>query len=146
MIPLVLAVDDDRSSHILLRAHLLDEKFCAHFVGQASGRDALEFLTTLPATEIPVDFPDVIFLDINMPEMDGWEFLDALTPVLQRHEKLPAIVMLSATNTDEAKEKAAAHPLVLSITTKPLRGEVLDFLRHYPTLKSFFDQSDISNA
>jgi CheY-like chemotaxis protein len=62
--------------------------------------------------------PDIIFLDLNMPLMDGWEFLDAL-------EKKSLInkvcVFICSSSIDVAdKERASTHPLIKSYIEKPL--------------------------
>jgi len=66
--------------------------------------------------------PDVLFLDINMPRIDGWEFLDELK---NRNIHIPFIVMLSTSMNINDKKRAENHPLVSHFQSKPIE---VDFL------------------
>lgn len=121
--PIVLAIDDDRSSQILLRAHLMDEQFCSDFIGISNGKDALSYLEQVIADNNTDILPNIILLDINMPEMSGWEVLENLKPILQKMSLPPVVILVSATNTAEDLEMAQNHPFVLDITTKPLSND-----------------------
>lgn len=66
-----------------------------------------------------VDWPECIFLDLNMPGMDGWQFLDALQ-ALPSPGTRPSVVILSSSVMMEDIERALRHPLVEGYLTKPL--------------------------
>ena len=68
-------------------------------------------------------FPDIIFLDINMPEMNGWEFLDKFQELKLSHP--PKFVMLSSSNYHKDKERGKNHPLVFDYIEKPLEEDDL---------------------
>ena len=71
------------------------------------------------------DLDTALFLDINMPAMDGWEFLDKFSsfpPGLHAQYK---IFILSSSIDPEDKEKAENHPHVQGYYSKPLRKETL---------------------
>ncbi|NKB35402.1 MAG: response regulator [Pseudomonadales bacterium] len=138
--PIVLAIDDDRSSQILMRAHLEDVQFCSEFIGKSNGRDALSYLQDLIVAPSP-NLPDLILLDIHMPEMSGWEFLDAIAPIMEKYTPSPVIVLLSATNTVDDIERAKNHPAILDITTKPISNEYLNFLKQREELSDLFAKS-----
>lgn len=68
--------------------------------------------------------PDVIFLDLNMPFMNGWEFLE-------EYEKLGLLIpvcVLSSSIQKSDKERALAHPSVAEYLSKPLQPVGLDRL------------------
>tara|TARA_Y100000768_G_scaffold297361_1_gene231124 strand:+ start:11 stop:391 length:381 start_codon:yes stop_codon:yes gene_type:complete len=68
-------------------------------------------------TAIAEKQPDLLFLDINMPEMDGWETLEQLASKALTNYK---IHILSSSIDHLDHEKAKKHPLVLSFIEKPL--------------------------
>lgn len=138
--PIVLAIDDDRSSQILLRAHLEDEQFCSLFIGKSNGFDALSFLKDLARQSNQQNLPDIILLDINMPEMTGWEFLEKINPTLNSLASKPLVILLSATNTAEDIELAIKNTAVFDITTKPITNEYLDSLKSKAELRKFFEE------
>lgn len=141
MIPLVLSIDDDRNSQIIMEAYLKDVDFCHAFVAKENGQEALDYLISLIQDSKPTLWPTIIFLDINMPVLDGWGFLDSFSLVANRFEKLPAIVMVSATNTPEDIDRATNHPLVTQLVTKPVNSTELDRLRTSPELRHYFADS-----
>ncbi len=63
--------------------------------------------------------PDLIFLDLGLDKMDGWEFLDVLQKLLGR-SKMPEIYILSAFGKAKDRELAQQHPHVLGYIDKPL--------------------------
>jgi CheY-like chemotaxis protein len=65
--------------------------------------------------------PNLIFLDINMPVMDGWEFLSELG---KRHDDLPFQIIITSSSVDpEDRQKAELHPLVKGFLEKPITKE-----------------------
>ena len=60
--------------------------------------------------------PDVVFLDINMPVMDGWEFLDSLKNM---NHKVPVYIVSSSIEPDDLI-KAKQEPMVVKFIEKPL--------------------------
>ena len=120
---LVLLVDDldaDNYYHKVVLRNL----DCAEQVAVAmNGQKALEFLTTKVGNEFPK--PDLIMLDINMPVMDGWEFLAA-------YEKLPAdlrdgivMMMVSTSLNEDDHENARQSDSIRDFIPKPLSEEKL---------------------
>ncbi|GAB4328199.1 MAG: response regulator [Flammeovirgaceae bacterium] len=68
--------------------------------------------------QIEVVQPDIIFLDLNMPLMDGWEFLEALAKK-DIATKINIFICSSSIDITD-KERASAHPLIKSYIEKPL--------------------------
>ena len=140
MVPLVFSVDDDATGQIILRAFLNDEAFCDEFVSHQSPVAALKDLTSRAQNDFD-RFPEVLFIDIRMPEMDGWELVEQIIPLVQDRDRLPAIVMLTGTATREDHERALANPFVFTLEEKPLNMELLYELRGYRAIKQYFDSS-----
>jgi len=139
MIPLVLSIDDDQTSQILMRAYIKDEGFCTQFVSKSDGQEAIDYLIDLAKAASAQVWPDVIFLDISMPVLDGWGFLDGFAALCSQHKKQPIVVMVSATNTPEDLARAKANPLVHSLTIKPISHYAIEQLRQLSSLRHFFE-------
>lgn len=75
------------------------------------GQEALEILKDLP------EQPGVIFLDINMPRMNGHEFLDEYS---QWEKQANVVIMLTSSDQEKDREKSVAHKCVKKYFTKPL--------------------------
>lgn len=89
-----------------------------------SAREALEFLTQRASNS---ELPNLIFLDIRMPDIDGFEFLQEFSELPQRVLELCKIVMLSSTIDPLELEMARNSPFVLAFIPKPLtRDKVLE--------------------
>ncbi len=139
MIPLVLSIDDDQSSQILMRAYLKDESFCNDFVSKVNGKEALDYLTDLCGAATASNWPAVIFLDINMPILDGWGFLKQFESLCKEHATYPTIIMVSATTPSEDRDRANAHPMVLSLVQKPINSAIIEQISQVPSLRHFFN-------
>jgi putative two-component system response regulator len=91
----ILLIDDD-VIHLSITEISLKEKYDIHMV--KSGKEALEFL------EKSQIIPDLIMLDILMPEMDGWTVFDKINDIAAL--KFTPIMFFSSLDDDETKEKA----------------------------------------
>jgi CheY-like chemotaxis protein len=122
----VLLVDDDLEEIELFRDLLseIDESIIYHFA--VNGKDALAKLTTKG-----IALPDIIFMDINMPGMNGWECLRRMkaTPELSQ---VP-VVMYSTSSRDSDRQMAvqlgARQYVTKHISYRKFREEVEQILR-----------------
>lgn len=93
----ILLIDDDPATNFLHKLILDQMQITDHIEIAYNGQEAMDYLTHQPDGEDPErkPDPDLIFLDINMPVMDGWEFLDAYQETFEGKRKAIVICMLS---------------------------------------------------
>lgn len=122
----ILLVDDDIPTNYYNKK-IIEKLDCAHHVEACtSGEAALEFLRSDFSSGNPPQ-PELIFLDINMPGMNGFEFLD-------EYEKLPAefrgkvVIMMLTTSVNPHDEERANEKGIKGFVRKPLDKEMLTAL------------------
>ncbi|HVS97602.1 MAG TPA: response regulator [Puia sp.] len=69
--------------------------------------------------------PDLVFLDLNMPVMDGWEFLDEYRSFYPTLGKTIALYILSSTISPDDLKRSQKYPVVSDILIKPLTKDLL---------------------
>lgn len=70
----------------------------------------------------------VLFLDINMPTMSGWEFMEEFQNVTSEIKHHVSIYILSSSVSEADKQKAKVHPDVVDYIEKPLLVDILNRL------------------
>ena len=115
----ILLIDDDKINNFLNRSviekHCGNECVVSEFINP---EEALDFLKACSSTNHE-DCPDVIFLDINMPEMSGFELLEMMDSENIRLSK-SRIFMLSSSLDPHDIEKSKSFETVTDFISKPL--------------------------
>jgi CheY-like chemotaxis protein len=111
---------DDDSIALFLTTQVLQLEGAANNLRTFSGAAvALAYLLPRLATDVPA----IIFLDLNMPELTGWDFLDALGPHASALAGRCRIYLLTSSLAQADTARAAAYPLVAGVIHKPLDQE-----------------------
>ena len=84
--------------------------------------DGLELMSNLE-TVIEPPPPDIIFLDINMPVMNGWQFLDMYQPLRSSLAKEIQVFLVTSSINDEDREFSRRYDCVQDYIVKPLARE-----------------------
>ncbi|MEO0492450.1 MAG: response regulator [Actinomycetota bacterium] len=119
----VVLIDDSEADNFLHRRALETSGLVSEIVIHPDPERGLEHLRGLAADG--AEPPDLLLLDINMPRMTGWEFLDAYRTLPAGHRARTVLYLLSATSNAADHERAARHDVVDGIRTKSLTDEVL---------------------
>lgn len=115
----VLLVDDSDADNYLHTRVLKQTGLVEHVRVARDGHEAMVYL------QAAHPLPDLVFLDINMPRMNGWELLDALSEFPEERRDFPVIVMLTTSIRPEDRARADASPLVADFVDKPLTVELV---------------------
>jgi CheY-like chemotaxis protein len=140
MIRKVLCVDDDTISLTISQLLLKRTGFAAEVDTAIDGSEALEYFENLFANDPdPVgNAPELVLLDINMPVMNGWEFLEEYNPRYAAKLSNTHIIILSSTIDPEDFALAKQYPVVQQFISKPLSIENLEELKVSDFMKKHF--------
>ena len=129
MYPKVLCIDDDPIALLLSKLVLTKANFASEIVPLINGEEALNYLA-LNETKNNYDSNQnlIVFLDLNMPIMDGWEFLEKFQSQYYVNYPNIKIILLTSSVDPSDKERANQFPIVLEFLSKPLSKEVLSRL------------------
>ncbi|WP_291136205.1 response regulator [Flavobacterium sp. UBA7663] len=115
----IFIIDDDPISIIILKKNLELIAISQEIETFSNGKDAFNYLEK----EYHKNEKYVIFLDINMPEMNGWEFLSKVEPFITSQNT--TIYLLTSSINKADMEKATQFPLIKKYLSKPICKEVL---------------------
>ncbi len=119
----VLLVDDDEDANFFQEKLIKKAGFAQTVDKACNGVEALSYLKECIAGKH--DLPEIIFLDLNMPKMNGWLFLEKYNRFSEEiKRKIVLIVLTSSVNPDDA-ERASHTPEVKGYKNKFLNKEQL---------------------
>lgn len=123
MCKLVL-IDDNPIDHYIMRTMLHNNEACKQATYTFDGSMILEFIEEhKSATEL---LPDVIFLDLTMPDFSGWEFLDRFEKIKGDLNKKIELHVMTSSVRESDKERSSQYGCVNSFISKPLSRQTLN--------------------
>lgn len=127
----ILLIDDDEPTNFINELVIKKAACTQKIVVKQGAREALEYLMSKEDGEHPR--PDLIFLDINMPAMNGWDFLEEYRKLDELQKGKIVIVMLTTSLNPDDEEKARKIKEINDFKSKPLTKEILQeiLLRYY---------------
>jgi CheY-like chemotaxis protein len=119
----IMLVDDNTDDNFFHEWEIKQGYPAVTVVAKQTGMDGLEYLKS--KKDKSDLHPDLIFLDINMPGMNGWEFLAAYNKLEEKYKSQAVVVMLTTSENPDDKAKAKAMNSASDFKTKPLNQEML---------------------
>ena len=117
-IKLACIIDDDSIFVYGIKRIMNEIDFCDEIIVYANGESALNELGSL--VQEGKKLPDVILLDLNMPVMDGWVFLDDFVKIPNHNQDHLSLYILSSSINPSDIEKAKNYPIVNKFISKPV--------------------------
>ena len=121
-IDIACLIDDDKMFTYLISKQMKTINFCDGILIFNDGLDALKYLE--PVIESPDSLPSVILLDLNMPVLDGWQFLDEF--IKFKPAKKITIYIVSSSIDQNDHRKAANYSGVSKFYVKPITKQHLN--------------------
>lgn len=115
----VMTIDDSEADQLLMKMLIKEYDIGIEILQAYDGKEALEILADQPKQ------PDVIFLDINMPGMNGHDFLKEYTI---REDQTTVVIMLTSSDQEQDKQKAMSYECVKKYSLKPIEHSDLEEL------------------
>ena len=119
----ILLIDDNEADNYVNRYLVEKSNIADKITVKKSAIEALEFLATLVD-----EFPNVIFLDIRMPEMDGFEFMEKFEEFPPHLKQQCTVYMLSSSLNESDIERATQSRSIEKFLHKPLNLDMLSDL------------------
>lgn len=115
----ILLVDDDKVTNLMHKRQIARRGLAREIAVATDGCSALEYLSSIDLErEKP---PELILLDINMPRMNGFEFLEKYAALPEILRQAQHVVMVSTSTLRKDRERALDDPNVREFVGKPLR-------------------------
>jgi CheY-like chemotaxis protein len=130
---LVMLVDDNDTDNFISKRIIEITKFAKRIEIKNSGKSALEYLEKNKNNI--ADLPDLIFLDINMPIVDGFVFLFEFERFSEAIKNKCKIIILSSSDNKRDIDKIVNNDYVVKFITKPLTENVLSEIKNLPLIK-----------
>lgn len=132
MLDSILFIDDDPITLMLCKMVIKKASFSNEIATAKNGEEALQYFNTLNQLDSNNEFkklPQLIFLDLNMPVMGGWEFLDSFSTSDYADYNKTKVIILSSTIDPEDLEKSKKYPMVVDFLSKPISKEMLEYVK-----------------
>ncbi len=127
-VDLVMLVDDNDTDNFISKRIIELTKFAKRIEIKNSGKSALQYLEA--EKENDINIPDLIFLDINMPIVDGFVFLYEFEKFPDSIKQKSKVIILSSSDNKRDIDRIVNNNYVIKFITKPLTDEVLKDLKN----------------
>jgi CheY-like chemotaxis protein len=134
----ILLVDDDSIANFLIEKIVQSTGLARNIFKALNGKEALQVFKDHSNGSLPV--PEVVLLDLNMPIMNGFEFLQAYNQLKFRNKDHVLIILVTSSNNPSDIEKAKQLGIKYYLT-KPISAETIKGI----IMKEFDEDTHLSN-
>ena len=120
-----MLVDDDLACNAFHSLAVKQSGLCEQVRTATNGRKALDYIKNTITDQGAHPRPNLIYLDINMPGMNGFEFLEEYKHLAEDIKSGIVVIMLTTSFNPDDKEKALSYKEVSEFRNKPLTAELL---------------------
>ncbi len=117
-------IDDDEFFAFNAKRLILDNGFSENVLWYSDGQHAIDGVIGLLIENVTL--PEVILLDLNMPNKNGWEFLDEFVDLPLKQRENVKVYICSSFVSPDLIEKAKHYNIIANYIVKPLKKESLD--------------------
>lgn len=117
----VLLIDDNDIDNFINERMITTNHFSSRVIVKNSGETALQYLRDNAEGELP----KIVFLDLNMPVMDGFAFLEEFEKLPEGVKAQCKVIVLSSSISPEDINRASTNPYVVKYVNKPLNERYL---------------------
>jgi len=118
MIP-VLCINDNNINLFVQKRLLLQSGITDNVITASDGQEALDYYLKFTEAKFS-DYPRLILLDIHMPRVDGWEFLDKFSELYLPSFKETSVIINSFTVDEQEINKSKNYPVIIDFVTSQL--------------------------
>ena len=125
MLELIMSIDDDPITSMLFKKVVQKTSFAKKIINAANGEEAITIINKITNDDTK---PQLLFLDLNMPIIGGWEFLDLFNNSNYYKSNNTKIIILTSTIDPDDIKKSKLYPNVIDFLSKPITVEMLNYL------------------
>lgn len=120
----VVLIDDNPIDHYIMRTMLYNNEICHQATYTFDGSLVIEFMEQHKSESKRL--PDVIFLDLTMPDFSGWDFLEKFEKLKGNLKKHIDLYVMTSSIRDSDRERSSRYNCVSSFISKPLSKQLLN--------------------
>ncbi|MGN6637489.1 MAG: response regulator [Mucilaginibacter sp.] len=120
----VVLIDDNPIDHYIMRTMLYNNDACKQATYTFDGNMIIEFIEE-NRSDVNL-LPDVIFLDLTMPDFSGWEFLEKFEKLKVGLNKHVQLYVMTSSVRESDRERSGRYQCVSSFISKPLSKQLLE--------------------
>ena len=124
---MVMLVDDNDTDNFISKRIIEITNFSEEVIVKNSGKSALDYLED--NKDDPANLPEIIFLDINMPIVDGFVFLYEYEKFNNEIKDKCRVIILSSSDNKRDIDKIVNNDYVIKFVTKPLTEKTLEEIK-----------------
>lgn len=124
--PLACIIDDDSIYVKLIKKVIETRKLCDNLLIFNNGKESIDYFEASLKDLSAAKVPDIIFIDLNMLVMDGWEFIESFTQIEHKFNKLITLYIVSSSINPADINRAKSMSNIKDYLVKPIHAGQLE--------------------